>query len=255
MLERLYEDATSFGFPEERFERLYREVEATLYRDALAARRRGAAARGGHRGRAGRAGRRAGAGARGDGRRARPRRSGPRTATASRRVLCVLERDVTADEGITAERGRGALPPLRQRAAPVGARARDAWARPAGGAPTRAPGSRCRSAAAPARRRATGSCRAARSPACASSSWPSSEPTRPQHVAWALRSLRDGLRARPRTPRRCPTTCSRCARCWTRRATPARRAWRCGWRRCAPRRASAGWCSGGSSRRWRWSAS
>ena len=38
MLERLYEDATSFGFPEERFERVYREVEATLYRDALAAR-------------------------------------------------------------------------------------------------------------------------------------------------------------------------------------------------------------------------
>ena len=36
MLERLYEDATSFGFPEERFERVYGEVEATLYRDALA---------------------------------------------------------------------------------------------------------------------------------------------------------------------------------------------------------------------------
>ena len=27
MLERLYEDATSFGFPEERFERVYGEVE------------------------------------------------------------------------------------------------------------------------------------------------------------------------------------------------------------------------------------
>ena len=38
MLERLYEDATSFGFPEERFERVYREVEATLYRDAVRAR-------------------------------------------------------------------------------------------------------------------------------------------------------------------------------------------------------------------------
>jgi hypothetical protein len=35
MLERLYEDATSFGFPEERFERVYREVEITLYRDAV----------------------------------------------------------------------------------------------------------------------------------------------------------------------------------------------------------------------------
>jgi hypothetical protein len=35
MLERLYEDATHFGFPEERFERVYREVEGTLFRDAL----------------------------------------------------------------------------------------------------------------------------------------------------------------------------------------------------------------------------
>jgi len=38
MLERLYEDATSFGFPEERFERVYREVETTLYRDLVRAR-------------------------------------------------------------------------------------------------------------------------------------------------------------------------------------------------------------------------
>src|ERR671917_229173 len=38
MLERLYEDATSFGFPEERFERLYQEVEVTLYHDAVHAR-------------------------------------------------------------------------------------------------------------------------------------------------------------------------------------------------------------------------
>jgi hypothetical protein len=35
MLERLYEDAANFGFPEERFERLYREVETTLYRDSV----------------------------------------------------------------------------------------------------------------------------------------------------------------------------------------------------------------------------
>jgi hypothetical protein len=37
MLERLYEDATSFGFPEERFERVYEEVERTLYRDTVPA--------------------------------------------------------------------------------------------------------------------------------------------------------------------------------------------------------------------------
>jgi hypothetical protein len=35
MVDRLYEDATSFGFPEERFERLYEEVETTLFRDAV----------------------------------------------------------------------------------------------------------------------------------------------------------------------------------------------------------------------------
>ena len=38
MLERLYSDATSFGFPEQRFERLYAEVEGTLYRDTVRAR-------------------------------------------------------------------------------------------------------------------------------------------------------------------------------------------------------------------------
>ena len=31
MLDRLYEEATSFAFPEERFERVYSEVERTLY--------------------------------------------------------------------------------------------------------------------------------------------------------------------------------------------------------------------------------
>src|SRR5512132_1363136 len=38
MLERLYADATSFGFPEERFERVYSDVEETLYRDTVPAR-------------------------------------------------------------------------------------------------------------------------------------------------------------------------------------------------------------------------
>jgi hypothetical protein len=35
MLERLYEDSSSFEFPEERFERVYAEVERTLYEDAM----------------------------------------------------------------------------------------------------------------------------------------------------------------------------------------------------------------------------
>src|SRR3954454_5485698 len=37
MLERLWEDATSFGFPEERFERVYEDVERALYEDVLQA--------------------------------------------------------------------------------------------------------------------------------------------------------------------------------------------------------------------------
>ena len=38
MLERIYEDATGFGFPEERFEAVYADVERTLYRDSTRAR-------------------------------------------------------------------------------------------------------------------------------------------------------------------------------------------------------------------------
>jgi hypothetical protein len=38
MLDRLYDDATSFEFPEPRFERVYAEVERTLYEDTLPAR-------------------------------------------------------------------------------------------------------------------------------------------------------------------------------------------------------------------------
>jgi hypothetical protein len=37
LLDRIYEDATSFDFPEERFERLYLEVEHTLYEDSVPA--------------------------------------------------------------------------------------------------------------------------------------------------------------------------------------------------------------------------
>jgi hypothetical protein len=37
LLDRLYEDATSFEFPEERFEKVYGDVERTLYEDSAAA--------------------------------------------------------------------------------------------------------------------------------------------------------------------------------------------------------------------------
>ena len=102
MLERLYEDATSFGFPEERFERLYREVESTLYRDALAARvvaqLRGVAIEA----------ERVDLGdglflVRGEGADAPAEAVWPENGDGEPAVLAVLERDVTADDGITAD--------------------------------------------------------------------------------------------------------------------------------------------------------
>jgi hypothetical protein len=108
MLERLYEDATSFGFPEERFERVYRELELTLYHDAVRARvvapLRGAAMDA----------ERVDLGdglslVRGDMADAPPEAVWPDSLDAGEAgpgaeaaVLCVLERDAPADEGIPA---------------------------------------------------------------------------------------------------------------------------------------------------------
>jgi hypothetical protein len=105
MLERLYEDATSFGFPEERFDRIYREVEVTLYHDAVHARvvapLRGAAM----------AAERVDLGGglslvRGDLADAPPEAVWPDPLDAGApgepAVLCVLERDAPAGEGIPA---------------------------------------------------------------------------------------------------------------------------------------------------------
>jgi len=101
MLERLYEDATSFGFPEERFERVYREVEATLYRDAQSARvvapLRGVAIEA----------ERIELGdglalVRGETADAPAEAVYPENGDGEPAVLCVLERDVTAEDGITA---------------------------------------------------------------------------------------------------------------------------------------------------------
>ena len=101
MLERLYEDATSFGFPEERFERVYREVEATLYRDALAARvvapLRGVAIE------ADRIDLGDGLSlVRGEIADAPAEAVYPENGDGEPAVVCVLERDVTAEDGITA---------------------------------------------------------------------------------------------------------------------------------------------------------
>jgi hypothetical protein len=102
MLERLYEDATSFGFPEERFERLYREVEATLYRDALTARvvapLRGVAIEA----------ERVELGdglalVRGETADAPAEAVWPENGDGEPAVLVLLERDVTSDDGISAD--------------------------------------------------------------------------------------------------------------------------------------------------------
>jgi hypothetical protein len=101
MLERLYDDATSFGFPEERFERIYREVEATLYRDAQAARvvapLRGVAIEA----------ERIDLGGglslmRGESADAPAEAVWPENGDGEPNVLCVLERDVTAEDGLGA---------------------------------------------------------------------------------------------------------------------------------------------------------
>jgi hypothetical protein len=113
MLERLYEDATSFGFPEERFERVYREVEMTLYHDAVHARVvapvRGAAIEA----------ERVDLGdglslVRGEVADAPPEAVWPDPLEAGElgierdpAVLCVLERDAPADEGIPAVEAAG----------------------------------------------------------------------------------------------------------------------------------------------------
>jgi hypothetical protein len=106
MLERLYEDATSFGFPEERFERVYRELELTLYHDSVRARvvapLRGAAMD------ADRVDLNDGlALVRGDVADAPPEAVWPDPLDEGEdggepAVLCVLERDAPADEGIPA---------------------------------------------------------------------------------------------------------------------------------------------------------
>ena len=200
MLDRLYEDATSFGFPEERFERLYEEVET----DALP--RRGQRARG-------RAARR-----RGDRERARWTSGGglvawcaatacdapaeavwpERRTSGEPAVLCVLEREVQADDQIPACRGGGALPRPRDRAAALGARVRSrlcapGWRRSGEG---RWGGGRRRRAGHRARRAVDARGRRGGRPARV----PDGARRHPGRRAGGLgaRPLRDGLRARAR---------------------------------------------------------
>ena len=116
MLERLYEDATSFGLPEERFERVYAEVEATLYRDVV--RTQVLVPLAGVAIEAARV--ELGDGlslVRGDRIDAPPEAVWPEDGPGEPAVLCVLERDFPADEQPTAawaeERFRGLVTSLR----------------------------------------------------------------------------------------------------------------------------------------------
>ena len=238
MLERLYEDATGFAFPEERFERAVRRGRADALRRAVRARvvapldglrwspigstwatgsrscaATAATSRPRRCGRARRSGARRGpvrARARARARRAAPDRRGARSASAGSSPGCGC-----SSPGASRSARRGWTARRTSRWQPIELRRRRGRARRAvdprrgrGGElrefldalATRSPAGRWR-----------GRCRASR---------------------WAARGRS--------TPRRCPTTCSRCARCSARRARPARRASRCGWPRCAPRRASAG---------------
>ena len=223
MLERLYEDATSFGFPEERFERVYREVESTLYRDAQAARvvapLRGVAIEAdridlGH-GLALVRGERADAPA---------EAVWPENGDGEPAVLCVLERDVTADDGISAteaeERFTGLVSTLRLWAPGRVSLGAPGWRRtdegpwqplPFGGG-----------AGAPA---GTGRCRPATRAACASSSGRFRGQSPRSTWRGRGRASRWAASAGP-SPTPCRTTCSACGRCSTRPATPARPAWR-----------------------------
>ena len=212
MLERLYEDATSFGFPEERFERVYGEVELTLYRDAVRARVI-APLHGRVDGRrAGRARRRAVARARRPRRRAARGRlpEGPWPARPVRARARRAGRRPDPGGG-----GRRALRGARDGAAPVGARRRRARrARLAPGRP-RALGSRWRSAPAAQRaRRATGCCRRARSRRSASSSRRSASAPPTAAVAWALDRFEMGCAPadRRRGAVRLPARAARAAR-------------------------------------------
>ena len=186
-----------------------------------------------HRGRADRPGRRPRARARrvDD---APPEAVCPRTATASRRCCACSSatyrrRGHRRDE---AERRFGDVVSALRLWAPGAS----AWARRAGAAPTRVRGSRCRR-----RRRGRPPGRLVpdgRRGAGLREFFTAVEQAARRSTSPGRAPLRDGLRARPRAEA-LSDYLLRCARCWTPPATPARRAWPCGWALCAeegPRR-------------------
>ena len=245
MLERLYEDATSFALPRGALRaRLRSRSRRTLYRDAgpravvaplrgvvleservdlgdgLALVRR-------------RARRRPGRGGLAGGRRRRAVRAVRARARRARR---------RADPG---RRGRGALPRPGHARCDCGRPGGSRSARPAGAlrrGPLAAAGVRRSRYRARARR---GRLHTARSRTCASSSRRSATRRPAAAVGWALGRFEMGCERPPRRRGAVRLPARRCARCSTRPATPARPAWRCAWRRSAPRRARRRRCSAG----------
>ena len=245
MLERLYEDATSFGFPEERFERVYKEVETTLFRDAV--RDRVVAPLDGAWIEAERIDFGGGLSmVRGDHADAPPEAVYPEGGDGAPAVVCALERDMAADQRLGAGDADAAHAPARDGAALVAARLGEPrrprlaahGPRPLVGGSRGRHGRRPRRRLAAARRRGEGAARIRGRDRGSPSRW----------NARAGRSRASRWRASARaTRRRCRICCSRCAGCSTRRARRATRASRCAWRRCAPRRAG-GARSRGTSR-------
>ena len=195
MLDRLYEDATSFAFPEERFERLYEEVETTLYRDAVRA--RVVASLGGVMMESERVDLGEGlalvAGEHAD---APAEAAWPGDDRQAEAAVCACSSARYRLASRSRPRGRGALPGLVTALrlwAPGGSRC----ARPAGGVRGRAAGGRWhrRAPAPPGARR--GRSPRTRSRTCASSSG-ARRHARRRARGLGARPLRDGLRARAR---------------------------------------------------------
>jgi hypothetical protein len=246
MLERIYEDATSFEFPEERFERVYAEVERALFQNTL----RTAIVAPLH-------------GLEmehdsvdlGDGLFliAGDKLDAPPGAVWSDptghvehgrepNVLCVLRRDVGADAplpvGEARIRFRKLLTALRLFKPGGVSFGPLAWARVDEGTwqPT------------PLGASGPGSSKRRRPPSSSSSwSW-SRPPPRGAGSRGPCRASRWAATARS-TPRRCPTTCSPLSRCSTLATSLAAPPSHCGWPRCAPKRASGARCSAARSSR------
>ena len=248
------------SFPEERFERVYGEVERTLYERSQSGDRARARPRADPRLRPRRSRRRPGARPRRHDRRAR-RRALERLRRRSRRRSPRAQRLDRPDarreprRRAAAERGARALPAPRDRPEAVEAGRRGAVGRSAGGGPARASGSRSRSSRPASRAASRGCSPRARTPTCASSSRRSIAPVRQARSPGRCRASRWAAVARRESEALSDYLLG--LRALLERGTDCAsgRAWRCASRCSAPRRASGAASSAASSSPRRSSAS